>query len=91
MTGSADCSKSEKAMTEKLTACRDCEHRLDDPRIHICAVAPFGREFDYMSGKMLRRVDYSTDHIPCRDVNIDGHCPHFQEKERGKADGMSRL
>jgi len=71
-----------KAMSERLTACRDCDYMIDrgDKLVH-CAVAPYGREFDYMSGKMLRMVCYSTDHIPCRFVNIDGHCPHFSQKK----------
>jgi len=84
----ADCSKSEKAMTEKLTACGECEYMVENWKTLMCAVAPYPRQFEYVIGRMVNGPKHGTDFVPCYAVNIDGHCPHFQEKERGKADGV---
>ena len=69
-------------MPEQLTACKDCEHGhcLTNPNLESWCNRNNARGRDektflawdgaFVSGRSL-----------CVQVNIDGHCPHFEAKQ----------
>lgn len=68
-------------MSEKLTACKDCKHGrvIRDVRTPLilmtCVSSDAPVDFISYSGS------WGYSHALCVQVNHDGHCPHFAQKE----------
>jgi len=64
------------------TACRSCVHLIKDGKIWYdqhCYAVPSEKHFDSYTGKMMPDDDSGYKH--CRDVNLDGNCPHYETEE----------
>jgi len=70
-------------MTEKLTACGECEHKYSS----LEAYASFDESAYYSKcGAAKGKFDYirgALENAYCRNINTDGHCPHFKKKTGG--------
>lgn len=82
-------------MSEKLTACRECEFCVTEKELADSPDA-FGYDrrdrlmayWDYCHG--APQEDWGFDYLTgkpegrgwprCKSINTDGHCPHFKEK-----------
>jgi hypothetical protein len=69
-------------MTEKLTACKDCEYLKKSETFRWVAAENVCRKnphyiFDYMVGKTVKQG-----HKLCSTINTDGHCKDFSPSER---------
>ena len=77
-------------MTEKLTACKDCEYHASEdaggqypdrygdgghPYVDYCTAEDAANPgFNYLTGVSVPRW------VRCKDINTNGKCPHFKEK-----------
>ncbi len=73
-------------MTKKLTACRKCLHMdkfldraatglyVEKVYQYLCKGLPRQKSFDHIEGVFVTGEFYR-----CRTINVDGHCPHYEE------------
>lgn len=71
----------EEKTERKPTICLDCRY-MQDPRAaaNACCANPrfeISPTYDYVTGKITNGTKPR-----CRDVNVDGQCPGFEERNR---------
>jgi hypothetical protein len=83
----------QEAQPEDLRACVDCQHYTSQWS-GACRATPNEPVRDHVSGLISHYLPHTPDgkpHLPtnipfalCRNVNTDGRCPKWTEKERKK-------
>jgi len=73
-----------------LTACGKCAHFIQLPDIAgradiwynlRCGKRENPARFNCITGEFVEPLDLRDKYQYCRDLNINGHCPLFEEKE----------